>query len=67
MSEQRITVTLNFRWKPSPFTTYEVTSRPCESIVEAVANARTAAFFLGYTPVRWWQWWRWGEPSLWEL
>ena len=33
------------------------------SKIEAWAEALRMAVSLGYTPRRWWQWWRWRDPS----
>lgn len=34
----------------------------CETPQEALSEAITSAKAFGWTPPRWWQWWRWREP-----
>ena len=34
----------------------------CESPQEAIDEAIKSAKAFGWSPPRWWQWWRWSEP-----
>ena len=38
-----------------------VTVSDCETLDEARRSAMHSAKSLGWTPPRWWQWWRWGD------
>ena len=35
----------------------------CSSLEEARASALHMALASGWTPPRWWQWWRWQDPA----
>jgi hypothetical protein len=46
---------------------YRVDSRFHYNIEEATKEALTFAKLLGWTPPRWWQWWRWGDTRFTEM
>lgn len=48
-------------WRDRDGTPHSVTIAGCATHEEAREAALATALALGYTPPRWYQWWRWGE------
>lgn len=48
-------------WSPSPGHRLAFESKYYPSLEESEEAAINALRSMGYTPPRWWQWWRWGE------
>ena len=59
-----MTVEGSFEWSPTPTKSIKVVQRGHADVSECMAAIRAAAFQMGYTPPRWWQWWRWTETRL---
>ena len=53
-----------FVWRPSMVQTALVRSGKHEFPHEARAEARRMALDMGYTPPKWYEFWRWGEETL---
>lgn len=51
------------RWRPIPNAMTSVASGWAASEAEAKAEAWAMAIEYGWTPPRWWQWWRWSESQ----
>lgn len=43
-------------------TTAEVGGR--ETLEDAINDCRESAEHFGWTPPKWWQWWRWGDTRV---
>lgn len=41
-----------------------VTADNCDTMEEAERQAISLALERGWTPPKWWQFWRWGEPEV---
>ena len=57
----RETYSVTITWHPKPGETASVSSGHEETEAKAFEAALGMAERLGYTPPRWWQWWRYGE------
>jgi hypothetical protein len=49
------------QWRDFQGSTYRVTVAGDGTVEEAKAHMDQAARDAGWTPARWWQFWRWGE------
>lgn len=52
------------RWTKFDGTTETAAVSGCESEAEARREAFRIARKNGWTPPRWWQWWRWGDTQI---
>lgn len=59
-----ITYGRNFTFRTNGGSTCTVSVDGCVNMEEADNAIRQMAYALGYQPPKWWQWWRWSEPTL---
>lgn len=57
-----ITFGHRMEWSDFNGTKSTVNVEKCSSTQEALREVIQCAKALGWTPPKWWQWWRWGEP-----
>jgi hypothetical protein len=48
-------------WHPTSSDTISVTSPKSPTANEAIVAAWEAAYDMGYSRPKWWEWWRWNE------
>jgi hypothetical protein len=49
------------RWTKFDGSKHTLEINDCDTLDEAVQTAFREAIKCGWTPPRWWQWWRWGD------
>lgn len=48
-------------WKTRDGLRWQTTAEGYKNLTDARARCERDARELGWTPRKWWQWWRWGE------
>lgn len=60
MSAPKLTITHTIRWRTSPLGARREVSATGYELETVVRSAETLATSVGWTPRKWWQFWRWG-------
>jgi hypothetical protein len=51
------------RWTARDGTITVIGDQGCATVEDAQRGALERAKSLGWTPPKWWQWWRWDDPK----